>query len=204
MKIYDLSFDISSEMPYFKGDPKPEIEQYKTIEKDGYNIKNIRIGTHTGTHIDAPAHFIKNGKTIDQLSITDLSGLGICIEYSPEKELVLPRINFQIILLYTGYNLNWENFETFDNFPYINKEHAKILVENNVKLIGIDSPSIDMLGSKNFESHHIILGKNVPVVENLNSKVLKDLVNRSFYFLALPLKIKDGDGAPARVIAMEV
>ncbi len=204
MKIYDLSFPFSSDMPYFNGDPKPEIEQYKSIEKDGYNIKNIHIGTHTGTHIDAPAHFIQNGKTIDRFFIQDLSGPATCIEYSQDKKLNLPKIRYPILLLYTGYDLDWYNFETFDNFPYLKKEHAKLLVKYNVKLVGIDSPSIDKYGSKKFEAHHILLGKNIPVIENLNSKILKNLVDKSFYLFAIPLQIKEGDASPARIIALEV
>ncbi len=203
LKIHDLSLPIKDGMPYFGGDPIPEVKQYKSIERDGYNIKELKIGTHTGTHLDAPAHFIKGGKTLDQLDLSDLRGAGTCISYNPTEGIKLPEHHYEIVFLYTGYNNNWDKFSTFENFSYIDKLDAKKLRDYGAKLVGIDSPSAEVSGSKNFEAHRILLGSSIPIVENLNSKTLSPLINHNFIVQVLPILIKDGDGAPARVVAIE-
>ncbi|MGC8562861.1 MAG: cyclase family protein [Thermoplasmata archaeon] len=203
MRIFDLSLPIEQGMPYFKGDPVPEIRQFKNIRKDGYNMKEMRIGTHTGTHLDAPSHFIEGGKTIDQLDVSDLRGRATCISYEPTNELRLPKEHYDIILLYTGYNKDWKNFKTFENFTYIKGEDAKKLRDYGVKLVGIDSPSAEIQNSKNFETHHILLGASIPIAENLNSITLLELVGHSFTVEVMPILVKGGDGAPARIIALE-
>jgi len=204
MEIYDLSFQIEDGMPYFRGDPVPRIDQYKSIDHDGYNIKNLNFGTHTGTHVDAPAHFIKNGRTIDKFSPLELSGIGTCISYTPGRGIKLPDQKFNILLLYTGYNEKWNNFKEFEDFTYIDKDDAIKIKEFGAKVVGIDSPSAERAGSLNFETHHILLGNDIPIIENLNSSVLKNLINKSFYLIAIPLSIKEGDGSPLRVVAMEM
>lgn len=204
MKFYDLSFPFERGMPYFEGDPVPAIEQFKELGKDGYNIKKITIGTHTGTHIDAPAHFIKSGKTVDQLDPSDISGSATCIEYDPTKELKLPSQYYKILFLYTGYNLRWKEFTSFKNYSYIKEQDAEKLKDYGAKVIGIDSPSPEIPDSKDFSTHKILLGNSIPIVENLDSSVLGKLLNKSFIALILPLIIKDGDGSPVRVLALEV
>ncbi|MEM0134152.1 MAG: cyclase family protein [Thermoplasmatales archaeon] len=203
MRIYDLSMPIEEGMPYFKGDPIPEVRQFKNIREDGYNMKELTIGTHTGTHLDAPSHFIEGGKTVDQLDILDLRGRATCISYEPMNELDLPEEHYDIILLYTGYNKNWKNFKTFENFSYIKGEDARKLRDYGVKLVGIDSPSAEIQNSKGFETHHILLGASIPIAENLNSIPLSGLVGHSFTVQVVPIIVKDGDGAPARIIALE-
>ena len=204
LKIHDLSIPLEDGMPYFHGDPVPTIKQYRSIQNEGYNIKELKIGTHTGTHLDAPAHFISDGKTIDQLDIADLGGKGTCISYDPSKEIELPENKYEIILLYTGYNLNWSNFKVFENFSYIRKEHAEQLRDYGVKLVGIDSPSAEHQNSKNFETHRTLLGSSIPIIENLNSVTLSGLINHTFIVQVMPILLKGGDGAPARVVAIEV
>ncbi len=201
--IHDLTLPIEEGMPYFKGDPIPEIRQFRNIRKDGYNIKEIRMGTHTGTHLDAPSHFIDGGKTIDRLHVSDLRGRGTCISYDPTNALKLPEEHYDIILLYTGYNKDWKNFKTFENFSYIKGEDAKKLRDYGVRLVGIDSPSAEIQNSRDFETHHILLGASIPIAENLNSIPLSKLVGHSFSVEVMPIMVKDGDGAPARIIAVE-
>jgi kynurenine formamidase len=204
LKIFDLSIPYEAGMPYFKGDPVPEVKQFKTIERDGYNVKELKIGTHTGTHIDAPSHFIEGGKSVDQLEISDLWGIGTCIPYDPHRKMELPLQQYEIIFLYTGYNLKWHEFKIFENYSYIKKEDAEKLREYGVKLVGIDSPTAESQDSGNFDSHKILLAGSIPIVENLNSESLKSVVNHSFLVQVTPLLIRDGDGSPARVVAIEV
>ncbi len=203
MNYVDLTFKIQQGMPYFKGDPKPEILQFKSIEKDGYNIKEIHIGTHTGTHIDAPAHFIKGGKTIDSYDPLYFTGFGTALEYEPGK-LDLNGKRYDFVFLYTGYNRDWENKGIFENFTYIDKDDAIKLRDSKIKFVGIDSPSAEASGLYDFPTHHTLLGAGIPIIENLNSRELEKLLGKVFFAMAIPIPIGDGDGAPARVIAMEV
>lgn len=204
LKTYDLSIPYTQDMPYFSGDPVPEIKQFKTIERDGYNIKELNIGTHTGTHIDAPSHFIRGGRSIDQIDLSELRGLATCITYDPKRELKLPEQHFDIILLYTGYNLRWNEFRIFENYSYIDKGHAQIMRDSGIRMVGIDSPTAESPDPGNFDTHKTLLGSSIPIIENLNSENLKSLVNKSFLVQVIPLLIRDGDGSPARVIAIEV
>ncbi|MEM3667719.1 MAG: cyclase family protein, partial [Thermoplasmatales archaeon] len=141
MKIHDLSVYIEDGMPYFEGDPVPSVKQYKSIQRDGYNLKSINIGSHTGTHIDAPSHFIPGGLSVEDLSLDRLCGFGTIIKYDPKEKLVLPEQKFDIILLYTGYNEKWEEYSVFRDFSYIKKEDAEEIRKYGVKVVGIDSPS---------------------------------------------------------------
>lgn len=204
MKYYDLSFPYQAGMPYFEGDPVPGVEQFKDIDRDGYRLKKLTLGTHTGTHIDAPAHFIKDGKTVDELDPFEISGLGTCLTYDPDKGLNLPSQSYKVIFLYTGYNLKWDDFETFKDFSYIGEDDAQALKNYGAKVVGIDSPSAERAVSKTFGTHKTLLGGNIPIVENLNSRVLGTLVNKSFIAYIFPLPIYEGDGSPARVMALEV
>jgi arylformamidase len=203
LKIFDLSVPLEEGMPYFKGDPIPEIRQFKSIKDNGYNLKELKIGTHTGTHVDAPSHFIENGKTIDQLDLSDLMGSATCLSYDPFRQLKLPEEHYDIIFLYTGYNLSWGKFKTFENFSYIKDKDAGSLRNYGVKVVGIDSPSAEIQNSKSFDVHRILLGNSIPIVENLNSVTLSGLVDHSFTVQVMPILVKGGDGAPARVIAIE-
>lgn len=191
-------------MPYFPGDTPPAVEQFKEIEKDGYNEKKMTLSTHTGTHIDAPAHFIKGGKTVDFLDPMEISGFATCMEYDPNEEFKVPDQYFKVLFLYTGYNLRWQEFGKFENFSYIKSEDAEKIVDYGARLVGIDSPSADSFGSTEFTTHKILLGNSIPIVENLNSSVLKSLINKTFIALTFPLVITGGDGSTVRVIGLEV
>lgn len=203
MNIIDLSFPIGEGMPYFSGDPVPQVKQFKSLNKDGYNIKEIHLGTHTGTHIDAPAHFIEGGKTIDSFDPFYFTGFGTALEYEPGK-LELGGKKYDFIFLYTGYDWDWESKGIFSNFTYIDKEDALKISKFKPKFVGIDSPSAEAPGLSDFPTHHILLGNGIPIIENLNSKELQKLVGKIFMVIALPVPIRDGDGAPARVLALEV
>jgi len=203
LKIHDLSIALDDGMPYFEGDPEPMIRQFRTIEKDGYNLKEIHIGTHTGTHIDAPSHFIPGGKGVDELDLSMLSGFGTCIKYNPEEGLKLPAQNFKIILLYTGYNERWGEFTVFKNYSYIAPVDAEKIRDYGATVVGIDSPSAESPDSRNFETHKILLGSSVVIAENLNSKTLSEIVDKTVFVMIFPVPVKHGDGAPSRIVALE-
>jgi arylformamidase len=207
MNIFDLTYDIENGMVHFKGDPIPRIKQVKSINKDGYNVKKIIIGTHTSTHVDSPSHFIENGKSVDKVDVFSYSGIVSVIDASKYDKItpeLIKIVSNKKIFFYTGSNLEWNKYKTFKNYSYITKETAEMIVKKNVDLVGIDSPSIEEPNNKDFPAHKILLGNNVLIIENLNSIELKKLVGKVVFVLTLPLKIKEGDGSPARVIAFEL
>ncbi|MGC8644846.1 MAG: cyclase family protein [Thermoplasmata archaeon] len=203
MKIHDLSLQYEDGMPYFEGDPKPEIRQFRTIAKDGYNLKEMHIGTHTGTHIDAPSHFIEGGEGVDELGLERLSGLATCIRYDQKEGIELPEQKFKIILLYTGYNERWGEHRVFRDYSFINAKDAEEIRRYGAKIVGIDSPSVEAPGSKNFEAHRILLGNSIVIAENLNSRTLSGIIGKVVFVMIFPLLVKGGDGAPSRIVALE-
>lgn len=207
MRVIDLTYEIEDEMVHFEGDPIPKIYQYKSIKENGYNVKEIHIGTHTSTHIDAPSHFIEKGKSIDKLDPLELFGIYQIIDASQKKEIdksIAENIKNEKIIFYTGSNLSWNTQKIFKNYSYITKDAAYEIIKRGVKVVGIDSPTIEEPNNTEFPAHKILLGNNVIVIENLNSKHLKEIVGKSVLLIALPLKIKDADGSPARVLAFEL
>ncbi|GAA0753762.1 cyclase family protein [Clostridium sartagoforme] len=208
MRVIDLSHIIKTNMTTYTKDEKPEIYNIATIEKDGFNEKNLNIYTHTGTHIDAPSHMINKGKTIDEFNINEFIGIAIIIDISIIKEVTLKEImkyedkiiNCDFVILKTGYEKYWGSKEYFNNYPSLTEDAAKWLCDFNLKGIGIDAISIDKFDSIDFEIHNIILSRGKLIIENLTNL---DIINREeFTLVATPLKIEDGDGSPVRAVAI--
>jgi kynurenine formamidase len=207
MKIIDLTHMIDEKMPVFPGTEPPKIIQKNTIEKDGFAEKLLTMYSHTGTHIDAPAHMIEDGNSLFDFSAEKFIGRGVVIpleledliglKYLKKFETQIKKASF--ILFYSGWDDFWGRKEYFNGFPSLSMEAARYLVEFNLKGIGIDAISIDAMGSENFEIHHILLKKDLVIIENL--KNLKELINKNFELYITPLKIKDLDGSPVRALA---
>jgi len=206
MKIIDLTYDINTNMPHFKGDPVPEIRNVKSIDMDGYNVKELNIGTHTSTHVDAPSHFIKEGKSVDDLDPFSYSGFVQVVDASDREfidEEIVKKVFMQKVFFYTGSNMPWDNMFEFDKFSYISEKAAKMLIGKNVNLVGIDSPSVEDPLNSEFPTHKTLLRNGALIIENLNSKELKNLVGKVIMVFAFPLRIRNGDGSPVRVICIE-
>lgn len=187
--ILDLSLPIEEEMPFYPGDPKPQVRKFLSIPKDEYDVSEIIIGTHTGTHIDVPAHAIPNGKTVDEIDISSFIGNGkACGKNELEHDT-------EVLLIYTGTNKRWRKGWNMENIETIDENLANKIVKKEIRIVGIDSPSIGSI-----DVHKILLLNNVIVVENLSDK-LSYLIGKRFEFYAIPLLINKGDGAPARAFA---
>ncbi len=185
--IVDLSVPISEETPVYPDDPPVGIKLWAVIDRDGYYMNVLKMGEHTGTHVDAPAHFIPGGKTIDEMPLERFAGEGLLVDVRKgEGEVRLDEIPDEgyfgrIILFLTGGR---------ELFP----EVALFLVAEGAKAVGTDAMSIG-----DDAVHRILLSEEVPVFENLTN--LEALVGRSFTFLAFPLKIEGGSGSPVRAVA---
>lgn len=212
MQIIDLTHSIENNMPHFGAawHCATSLEQMGKIESVGRNTTKVTVGSHCGTHIDAPAHFIKNGRTIDEIELLELIGKVSIFDFSHLEENECINIDMVKELKITEkviFNFGWaKNFKTdkfYKNYPYFSDEAADYLIQNRVKLIGMDTPSPDdsriKLGSdEDSKIHKKFLSNGIILVEYLNNlDKIKDF--NGWNLIAFPLKLKNGDGSSARV-----
>lgn len=208
MKLIDLSHEININMSAYTKEEKTEISDLATIENDGYNEKSLRICTHTGTHIDAPYHMISRGRTIDQFSLNEFLGKALIIDVKKYKDIDIDNIikykekieKSDFVIFKTGWEKYFGKEEYLQDYPSLTIEAAKWLCEFDIKGIGIDTISIDKFDSIDFKIHNTILSKDKFIIENLNN--LSKIEDEFFTLISVPLKIKSGDAAPVRAIAV--
>ena len=196
MKFIDLSVPIDENTPVYPGDPKVLIEPIADFENYGMNDHKISLGIHVGTHIDAPWHMVRSGKKMDQIPIEQFSGAGKLVEgldFTKVKQAGIGKGD--IVLFKTGMSELFGKDEYYKNYPEISEELANYLVNQKVKIVGMDMASPD---HPPFKIHKILLGANILIIENLTN--LDKLIDKEFTIYALPIKLAL-DGAPARVIA---
>lgn len=212
MKHLDLTLPISSSIPNFPGSPSPQFIPWSTIENEGYNLELLFLSSHTGTHLDAPYHFAKDGVKIHQIPISRLVGEAILIKIKKLKDQFITKKdllnfekkngkiqNFSSIIFFTDWQKNLNKKFYFSNNPGLSKSAVNYLVSKKINLIGIDSPSIDLGIDNSFPVHKILAKKNILIVENLSN--LEKILKLKFHFIILPLKLKDATGSPVRAIA---
>lgn len=208
MKIYDLSIDISENTVVWKTDPKVKFKQVKSISKgDSANISEIKMGTHTGTHIDAPLHFINSKKSIDKIKPAKLLGKVSVIQILSKKiiepEDLKNKILLEKVIFKTDNSLLWKkNLTEFQhNYSAISSRTAKFLIKNKIHLAGIDYLSIGLTGKDSHLTHKLLLKNNIVIVEGLNLSEVKEGI---YNIVCAPLKLKGLDGAPTRVFLIEL
>jgi len=206
-KIIDVSLTISKKLVIWKNDPKVKIREVQSLKKgDKVNLTEIKFGVHTGTHIDAPSHFLKNGKTVDKLDINNFFGQVSVIEIKNKKVIEPEDLKNKIlcdkVLFKTDNSKFWldKNHKFTTNYTTITANTAKYLVSKKIKLVGIDYLSIGRTGIDNDITHKILLRNNIIILEGLNlSKVEEGL----YEIICAPLKIKECEGSPARVFLIK-
>lgn len=197
--IVDLSVVINEQTPVYPGDPATKIEPAGILAKDGYNDHYISLGTHVGTHVDAPLHMLEGGASLDKLPIVQFVGNGRLVEVSSTGFDSVKSAGIRegdIVLFRTGMSDKYHDPAYFEDYPVMSEEVAKYLVEAKVKMVGVDTCSVDNQDS--FPIHKILLASNVLIIENLTN--LNQLTGKDFIVYALPLNLQI-DGSPARVIA---
>lgn len=198
MKIIDLSVPLNEQTPVYPGDPKTVIKQAGVFEKDGFNDHLVSVGTHVGTHMDAPFHMLADGKTLDQISVEQFVGRGVYIKVDGKFDLEAIRQadirEGDIVLFHTGADEYYHEARYWKT-PEMPEDVASYLVEKKIKMVGMDMSGPD---AEPFKTHKILLGGGVLIIENLTN--LAELAGKDFTVYALPIKL-ELDGAPARVIA---
>ena len=207
MKFFDISLKIHNSMLVWRDDPPSQIDILATVENDGYGMSNLKLTTHTGTHIDAPNHFVANGAGIDQIplekligpcKVLDMTNIGRN-EILPE-DFKNPLEKGDRILLKTGNYKLLKDSQFPDEYVSLSEEAAKFLVSKNINLVGIDFLGIEKENNPGHPVHVTLLSAGVVNVEGLD---LENIEPGEYELICLPLKIKDGDGAPARVVLVK-
>lgn len=214
MKPIDLTLTISQSIPTFPGSPKPQFIVWSTLKEDGYNLELLFLSSHTGTHLDAPYHFVKNGAKIHQIPLDRLLGNGILIKIKKGKNKAISKndlISFErkngnipkhsSVFFHTEWQKNLKSDYYFTDNPGLSESATKYLISKEINLVGIDSPSIDLGKDKTFSVHKILAKNNILIVENLSN--LNKISSKQFDFVILPLKLKDATGSPVRAIAIQ-
>ncbi len=212
MKIIDLTLTVSDKIPVFPGSPPPNFIPWENIKEDGYNLEVLFLSSHTGTHMDAPHHFLEKGAKIHEISLKKLVSEAALIQCRKNGGQSITKTdiqkfeknhgkieNFSSVIFYTGWQKNLQKKYYFTKNPGLSVSAAKYLTSKKISLVGIDSPSIDLGKDPKFSVHQIFAKKGVLIVENLAN--LDKIKSPTFHLVVLPLKLKNATGSPVRAIA---
>jgi arylformamidase len=207
MKIYDVSVPVYEGMPTWPEDPGVLLQHARSIARgDGANVTRLEMGAHTGTHMDAPFHFEPNGYGIDRIPLEVLVGPSRVFDLTNLRghidRAALEKCDLRGViraLFKTKNSRHWAHSDReFDKeFIAIVADGAEHLVARGVRFVGVDYLSVEPYGSKEHPVHHTLLRADVAIVEGLN---LTDVPAGDYELMALPLKLRGADGAPARVV----
>ncbi|MEK6285373.1 MAG: cyclase family protein [Acidobacteriota bacterium] len=203
MKIYDVTVPLSKELVVYPGDPHVKINRRTKVNEDDakYNLSRYSFSSHAGTHVDPPFHLIDGGITVDKLPLELLMGRARVVEVTAPfiDEAVLEEFDFTVdarVLFKTRNSYLWSKKNFVEDYVYMTPGAARSLVKDGIKLVGIDYLSVDKFGGEP-ETHMALLSAGTIIVEGLD---LRDVEAGDYELICLPLKVKDGDGAPARVV----
>jgi arylformamidase len=204
--IYDVSVPITTTMPVWPSDPPVNLTPVAHLSRDKSHtvrVTRIEMGSHTGTHIDAPWHMIEGGRRLNEIPIETLVGPAVVFEIPGARSIArsdVEKLNFdgaQRVLFKTDNSQHWNDGAFYQEFVYLEPEAAELLVERDIKLVGVDYLSIDKFKSEEHPTHFVLLKRNVVIIEGLNLSRVKP---GKYHMTALPLNLQDMDGAPTRVI----
>ena len=213
LKFIDLTLPVSEKIPTFPGSPQPIFIQWENIKDDGYNLELVFLSSHTGTHLDAPYHFLEKGKKIHEISLKRLIINAILIKIRKRRDQAITKTDIQkfekkhgkipnesTIVFWTGWQKMIKNDSYFVNNPGLSVTAAKYLISKKTNLVGIDSPSIDLGKEKRFLVHHLFAKNDVLIVENLAN--LDKIKSWKFQLAVLPMKLENATGAPVRAVGI--
>ncbi len=204
--IYDVTVPISNTMTVWPGDPPVQLLPKSHLSRDKTHtvrLTAIEMGSHTGTHIDAPYHMIGDGKRLHEFPLETLTGKVTVFEIPQVPSIgraQLERLAWngvKRVLFKTENSKHWQDGKFYEQFVYLAPDGAEFLVEQSVKLVGIDYLSIDKFRSESHPSHFVLLKQDIVIIEGLN---LNAVSPGEYTLFALPLNLHDADGAPTRVI----
>ncbi len=203
-KLLDVSVPLAAGIPAYPGNPDFELQPVKRIADGGSsNVSRLVMGTHTATHVDAPKHFYDEGPGVDAIPLDLLLGRCRVIEVTHRGgieagELAAAGLREDLrVLLKTSNSRLWNDTGFHPDYTYLTEGGARYLVDQGVKVVGIDYLSVEQFKKAGAPAHHALLSQGVVIIEGLN---LTDAEPGMYEMYCLPLRIVGGDGAPARVI----
>jgi arylformamidase len=204
--IYDVSVPIANGMPVWPSDPPLQLTSQGHLSRDKTHtvqVTRIEMGSHTGTHIDAPFHFVEGGRRLEDISLNEMVGPAMVVQIqgvpSIQRKHLTPLnwTDVRRVLFKTDNSTHWNDGTFYEEFVFLEPDAAEFLVQQGVRLVGIDYLSIDPYKSEKHPAHFVLLSRNVIIIEGLN---LSGVGPGPYQMVALPLNLQSGDGAPARVI----
>ena len=212
MKIIDLTHEIHTGMMAYPGDPEISLEEACNHETDGCHVDYLMCGSHAGTHIDAPYHFLPGGKRITDYPVSRFIGEGVVIDLQHKKageaiteEDLLPLQEIvqegDFLVLQTGWCEKYGD-EAYLNHPYLNVEAAQAIADLGVSIVAVDFLNVDPTLWEQWDVHPVLLGNEVLIVENLNNSLALGS-DRRYDFCFAPIKLQGSDGGPVRAFAVE-
>ena len=203
-KIIDISLPLTPTTIIYPGNPAVEFKPI--ISKSGSQLTQITLGSHTGTHVDAPKHVYPGGNSVEAFNLNEFVGLCRVLDLTRQTRKIdvadLAEKNIsedERILLKTRNSQ--QGFEAFrDDYVYLDPQAAEYLAHKNIMLLGIDALSVKQRGTADNTSHTVLLANNIPIVEGLN---LSDIDEGAYFLICLPLKFEGLDGSPVRAVLLE-
>jgi arylformamidase len=203
-KTYDVTVPLSPDVPVYPGDLPFEIRfTQRMAEGAAYDSTSLHLGSHLGTHVDAPSHFLAKGATVDELPLEILMGKARVVEVAARERIdradleALDLRDDLRVLLKTRMSGQMLRPQVQEDYLYLTVDAADYLVQAGLKLVGIDYLSVDRFGSVDYPAHHALLEAGVVIVEGLD---LSEVPPGEYDMTCLPLRVVGGEGAPARVI----
>ena len=191
---YDLSLCLESGHARYPGDPDTILEPLHTIEGEGWNLTRLSLGSHTGTHMDSPAHLLKGGKTLDSYPLSRFFATAYVLDcrgmHTVRGQDIPPLDNACDAILFLT-----------EETAHLSLEAAQTLLDRGIRLFGFDAPNCDVDGDLSFPVHHALFKRDALILENLTNLDL--IVSRMVDLICLPLFFRDADGSPTRVVAIE-
>jgi kynurenine formamidase len=216
-RVIDLSHRVDEGTQVYPGDPAVRLEPATTIAADGVNVLNVHIGSHSGTHVDAPYHFVENGERIDTMDVRLFFGRAVVMDVrdkGPREWITIEdlrpyegRLSEGVVaVLRTGWDEHYGTARYYDH-PFLDRRAAQLMVDAGVRTVAIDALNVDETvlegpHPEGYPVHHLILGAGGVIAENLTSLEAVDFPNP--FLSLLPVKLGGSDGAPVRAVAMEI
>jgi kynurenine formamidase len=216
-RVIDLSHRVDEDTQLYPGDPAVRLEPATTIAVDGVNVLNVHIGSHSGTHVDAPYHFIENGERIDTMDVRLFFGLAVVMDVrgkGPRERITVEdlrpyegRLSEGVVaVLRTGWDEHYGTARYYDH-PFLDRRAAQLIVDAGVRTVAIDALNVDETvlegpHPEGYPAHHLILGAGGVIAENLTNLEAVDFPDP--FLSLLPVRLGGSDGAPVRAVAMEI
>ncbi len=210
-EIIDLTYGLSPETEMYPGLPQPEFREYFSVDRQGANVTHISFVSHVGTHIDAPAHVMNGGQTVDDIPLERMVGDAAILNITGRKDFsIITKSDLSVfdssihpgdrVIIITGIYKRYGTAEYNEMCPALAPEAAEWLVQKRIAAYATDATSIEVPGNSGNPMHHILLSHGIPIIENLAN--VDALTAKRVHLIALPVKLQGVDGGPCRVVAL--